>query len=388
MQNKCARCGNYLRVSKEQVGVDAYNNPIYKNFAICDTCQTKVELYSSDKRKQSSLSAASCVLSLFGCTLLIGFILAIIDLSKKDKTEKHTGSIFSIVIFCIASLIITIGFLFPHEPASVQTPNESLSNNEVEIEESEVSENEVIEQDPVSDDVATQEETAEEDQPEEVEENIYCQEILFMDFPWGTSFAEIDSAHPEYNMWNFSGDCYQTYSIDDIVLGSYQGIDFEYDDINIIGDCYYETEVAGYTPAEITLYFSYSIVDGVLMQTEEDSQLYGGQYVFETQNLEAMTADLIQKLSSVYGESDNYIEDDDLWGNYYTYTYWYGENDTMVVLKTLDAEEDDELYYDEITISYVWMHGDTLLQDASDYLQRIAEQEEEETYNNGNTTGL
>lgn len=383
MQNKCARCGNYLRVSKEQVGVDAYNNPIYKNFAICDTCRTKVELYSSDNRKQSSLSTASCLLSLFGCTLLIGFILAIIDLSKKDKTEKHTGSIFSIVIFCIVSLIFAIGFLSPHEPASVQTPNESLSNNEVEIEESEVSESEVIEQDSVSDDVSTQEETA-----EEVEENIYCQEILFMDFPWGTSFAEIDSAHPEYNMWNFSGDCYQTYSIDDIVLGSYQGIDFEYDDINIIGDCYYETEVAGYTPTEITFYFSYSIVDGVLMQTEEDSQLYGGQYVFEAQNLEAMTEDLIQKLSSVYGESDNYIEDDDLWGNYYTYTYWYGENDTMVVLKTLDAEEDDELYYDEITISYVWMHGDTLLQDASDYLQRIAEQQEEETYNNGNTTGL
>ena len=74
MQNKCARCGNYLRISKEQVGVDAYNNPIYKNFAICYTCQTKVELYSSDNRKQSGLSTASCILSLFGCTLIIGFI--------------------------------------------------------------------------------------------------------------------------------------------------------------------------------------------------------------------------------------------------------------------------------------------------------------------------
>lgn len=226
---------------------------------------------------------------------------------------------------------------------------------------------------------------------EEVKEDsevTYCQEITFMDIPWGTSYTEVNKSHPQMDLFAYAGDSFKTYSIDDIVLGDYQGIDFEYDDINIIGYSFAEKEVAGYTTNNISFYFAYGMVDGVLLQTEENSKLYGGQYVFETKNLENMAEDLKNKLSSIYGESDKFIEDNDFMGNHYTYTYWYGDNDTLVVLKTLNAEEDDEIYLDEITISYVWLNGDNLLQQASDYLELKARSEEEKVYGNENTDGL
>ena len=57
--------------------------------------------------KNSGLSIAALVLSILGCTFLIGAILAIIDLSKKDTSKKH-GLSKAALIICGVWLIISV----------------------------------------------------------------------------------------------------------------------------------------------------------------------------------------------------------------------------------------------------------------------------------------
>lgn len=215
-------------------------------------------------------------------------------------------------------------------------------------------------------------------------------EILFRDIPWGTSYTEVDSILSDLDIWNLSGEAFQTKSIEDIILGDYQGIDFEYSDINIIANAMNgKIDVAGYTTDSVELYFAYVPNDGVLNKTEEESALYGAQYVFLPRNLKEMSDDLISKLSSLYGEPEDTFNDTDFLDLKYTYTYWKGANDTEVVLKTQDSSEDTtDLYDDEIVISYVWLKGDGLLQTASDTLAGTANANESAVYGNDLTNGL
>lgn len=215
-------------------------------------------------------------------------------------------------------------------------------------------------------------------------------EILFCNIPWGTSFSVVDEELGELGLWGISGENYKTMSVDDIILGDYHGIDFEYSDINIIGNAYNgEIDVAGYTTSEVKLYFAFIPVNGILTKEDDASALYGAQYVFQPKNLNQMESDLIEKLTSLYGEPSKTASDSDIWGIKYYYTYWYGGNSTQVVLKKTDASNDStNLYNDEIVISYVWTEGDELLQNASDILKKEAEKKEADSYGNGKTNGL
>lgn len=120
---KCERCGNELRLGNEQVGFDENKNPVIHQFAYCDNCRMKWDLslqqqnYSNaqvenkpQKKKDSVLSILSCIFALFGCTCIVAVILAIIDLSINDKTKKHTGSWFAIVVAGIWLLIGVYNF--------------------------------------------------------------------------------------------------------------------------------------------------------------------------------------------------------------------------------------------------------------------------------------
>ena len=74
-------------------------------------------------------------------------------------------------------------------------------------------------------------------------------EITFRDIPWGTNYTDVDNTLGEFNLMKIAGEDYQTKSIDDIIYGDYQGIDFKYNDINIIGSSLNnDVDVAGYTP--------------------------------------------------------------------------------------------------------------------------------------------
>ena len=50
-----------------------------------------------------------------------------------------------------------------------------------------------------------------------------------------------------------------------------------------------------------------------------------------------------------------------------TYTWWYGANNTALVLRASDLSDyDDDLETNNIYISYVWQKGDELLKTADD----------------------
>lgn len=216
-------------------------------------------------------------------------------------------------------------------------------------------------------------------------------EVQFMNIQWGTTYKEVDEIHGELGLWELYGEEYKTFSVSEVALGDYKGIDFEYSDINVIGNCYNsEMEVAGYTTKEITMYFAYTLnEDGTLNQNYKDSIFYGARYIFDSQNLAAMSDDLKEKISDIYGEPQKVTTDIDLYKNVYTYTYWYGANDTLLVMKTLNSENDTtDLYSDEITLAYVWLPGDEYLQKASDTLKKQAIEKEEANYGNENKDGL
>lgn len=57
------------------------------------------------KPKNSTLGILALIFSILGCTFIIGIVLAIIDILKKDNTKK-TCSIIALVISCIWLLVV------------------------------------------------------------------------------------------------------------------------------------------------------------------------------------------------------------------------------------------------------------------------------------------
>ena len=170
-----------------------------------------------------------------------------------------------------------------------------------------------------------------------------------------------------------------------------KGINFKHTDITIFAvpyDC--QIDVAGYTTEPVELYFVHTINNGILEKTVESSALYGAKYNFEAKNLEEMTNDLVNKLSSVYGEPEKNTSDIDWIGNQYTYYQWYGENNTGLSLISEKISDDfmSEYSYDSITISYAWENGDELLQAADDCRENEEIDAEASSYGSSDVNGL
>lgn len=213
-------------------------------------------------------------------------------------------------------------------------------------------------------------------------------EIRFCNIPWGTSFTDAVEAVPQFELYSFSGEAYKTYSVDDVVVGDYNGIQFEESGINIIGHAWEcEAAVAGYTTSDIQMFFAFDVIDGKLTYKEDDSSLYAARYEFETMNPASMESDLIGKLSSLYGAPDESQSGIDWNGAPITYTYWYGANNTMVVLKVITQPENSE-YAHTVQINYAWRDGDVLLAAASDAKVAEKKSNEQSIYGNGDTSGL
>jgi len=326
-----------------------------------------------NENKTSGMGVIALVVSIVGLLLscsglgilpcIIALALAVVAMSKSQ--ERRGVAIAGLVCSIIG---IVFGLL-------LAIPNGDSTD------ESSVDDTEVVNTEIVSNQDVAEDET-------EPENPMYDQEILFRDIPWGTSCTEVEKIWGD--LLNLAGDGYKTYSSDDIIIGDYEGIDFEYDDINIVSSDYYgEVEVAGYMTTGIRFYFAYVPVDGVLTREEKDSALYGARYEFEAQNLEEMSKDLIEKLTSVYGEPAKTTERTDFRNYKYTYTYWYGANDTVLALKTKDVSNTDaDVSDNEIYISYVWLKGDEMLQEASDLSKQEAINKEAEAYGNDSTGGL
>lgn len=99
---KCNKCGKEMRIGTEQVGVDTRNLPIIHRFSYCDDCREKTDLDANNPKqgKVSALSIIALIISILGCGCLsvIGLLLAIIDLLKKDGRNK----VVSIIAVCIS----------------------------------------------------------------------------------------------------------------------------------------------------------------------------------------------------------------------------------------------------------------------------------------------
>lgn len=218
-------------------------------------------------------------------------------------------------------------------------------------------------------------------------------EIQFRNIPWGTNYADVQQLLPDFDWYDMSFENMKHYPVEEVLTDDYDNhsIDFSNTGINMIATPFTikETNVAGYTTSDIQLFFSYMPIDGVLSKNDAATALYGARYTFNPNDLSSMSADLIDKLSSLYGEPNNTTKDTDIWGNQATLTWWYGSNDTVVVLYALDSSNDSTGFYDdELWISYAWQKGNELLKEADAAVSASNVADEALNYGNGNTDGL
>lgn len=85
----CPNCGCPLQQSQQTIQVEEWKPQKPK------------------KMKDSKLSTWAAILAFFTFTSPIGFIVAIVDLAKKDKEHKHTGSYFAIIFFACFVLLVS-----------------------------------------------------------------------------------------------------------------------------------------------------------------------------------------------------------------------------------------------------------------------------------------
>lgn len=215
-------------------------------------------------------------------------------------------------------------------------------------------------------------------------------EILFRDINWGISYSEVKNILYEYDWYTMYHDSMMTRSVDEILLGDYKGIDFPNAGFNMIAMPFTdrEVDVAGYITSGLDLYLAFPVIDGEMVQDEENAIFYGARYEFEPEDTEKMYGDLKNKLSSLYGEPIKDRSETD-WIDIVTYTtVWEGANDTYVSLVADDVPNEEELWPDSLFISYAWGKGDDYLKSASDAISKKALEEEASAYGNENVDGL
>ena len=215
-------------------------------------------------------------------------------------------------------------------------------------------------------------------------------EILFRDIEWGTSYSEVKSVLYEYDWYEMYYEMMKTYSVDEILLGDYEGIDFPNAGFNMIATPFTnkEIDVAGYVTSGFYLYLAFPVVNEKMVQDEENAIFYGARYEFEPENTEMMYNDLKNKLSSLYGEPVKDKSETDLLDIVTYTTVWEGVNETYVSLVTNDVSDEEELWPDSLCISYAWGKGDDYLKFASDAISKKALEEKVSAYGNENVDGL
>ena len=190
--------------------------------------------------------------------------------------------------------------------------------------------------------------------------------ITFQDTPWGISYTEASKKFSNYDLWDMHGALFKTFSVDEVIKDD-EGIDFENNDINVVGNSNSpESQVAGYTTTDVTFYFAYKPVNGILTKELSDTAMYAAKYEFATSDLEVMESDLTTKLTALYGEPDHTDSGENMWGTQFKYVYWYGADDTGVVLIVHHPSVNTFLSEDSVRLVYFTRQGDTWLQEASD----------------------
>lgn len=217
-------------------------------------------------------------------------------------------------------------------------------------------------------------------------------EITFRDVPWGSTYPEVQQSLSDFDWYTMSFDYMREYTVEEIMTdSSSDDYDFQNGGINMTASPFSnkETQVAGYTTSDIELFFAYTDPAAICDANNDATTLYGARYEFEPQDLAGMSADLLDKLTSLYGEPDDTSTKTSIFGDKTTVTYWNGANDTEVALRTVDVSGDTTgIGENELYIAYVWKQGDQLLQDIDQKVSGNAADQEAQNYGNGNTNGL
>ena len=116
----CKECGKEIS--------DKANACPYCGCPVQDVSITRKDK-DSTKKKESALSVWAGVLSLFGCTCFVSLILALVDLTKNDKSKKHTGSWVAIVMCCLYFFVAVFMLGGNEEDTSNQTVNFQTQDN-------------------------------------------------------------------------------------------------------------------------------------------------------------------------------------------------------------------------------------------------------------------
>ena len=206
-------------------------------------------------------------------------------------------------------------------------------------------------------------------------------EILFNNIPWGTNHFSANEQMKE--MDGFINMGLQNIPVAfNYLLGLDSGLPAYCYDSDTIGGISWSTlnhmTVAGYEVDECRLLFaSVETEDGYIL-SEENSVLYGAYYVLkDNSDGQNMKEDLLTKLITVYGEPNKIIEYQIQENSDYTeeYIYWYGDNDSVLMLHNNK-------------ISYAWLGGENLLNNAIQHAFDEQQEQENEIYGNGDTFGL
>ena len=220
-------------------------------------------------------------------------------------------------------------------------------------------------------------------------------EILFRDIPWGSSYEEVKKVMGEYEFREKGREDTETDYVEQLLTDIYpQGFNSDvFTNEGGYGAYAYtkdKIDVAGYTSESTCFLFSRNAnEDGTITwDNMENLSLYGAYYRIEPVSLESATEDLMEKLSSLYGEPDKYIDDSLEYGYSEDYIYyWYGADDTVVSLAS-HSYGDEAKPYTYIHISYATYKGDEWLHTADDLITQMKQADEAKSYGTGNTNGL
>lgn len=163
--------------------------------------------------------------------------------------------------------------------------------------------------------------------------DVYPEQILFRDVPWGASYTDADEILSSGGVsirtidskkyWYGVKEQMRTSLGDYICKGEIGFYAYPYSTSGI--------KIAGYNITDLTTYFVYVPGEnGVLIKDTEHSTLVYARYILEPTNIEGVYADLLAKLTSIYGDVDGHEK----WGSTIDYeqNLWYGAEGTMVSL--------------------------------------------------------
>lgn len=224
----------------------------------------------------------------------------------------------------------------------------------------------------------------------ETEDDNTKTKMLFRDIPWGSTYRDVKNQLYEFDWYEMYSEYMQTYSVDDIIYGDYEGIKFDNSGFNMVSTPFTikETNVAGYSTSDIMLYFAFPVTENGLEINTEDAIFYGATYEFKPKDYDNMYEDLRSKLASLYGVSIKTKKETDWLGIEETCNLWGVVGDVYISLRGKKVNDEESLSEDTITINYAWKDGDDLLEKASWQMEKEAIEKEAVAYGNKDTSGL